>query len=162
MSLADWLAAFRDLHERACADTLSPEDWATYRAGREELARAMVAVQRLGLKPGETPRQALRVARALQVDLEWPKGQVRSITVDLSVGGFATLLAKAPATTDDVKYVLRLPGGAELTGTARVADIRVQPANVRVALAFRDLSEADRDRLELVIFDTVLAQIARS
>jgi hypothetical protein len=86
---------------------------------------------------------------------------VRALTVDLSLGGFATLLAKAPASADDVKYALKLPGGAEVEGTARVADIRVQPSNVRVALAFRDLGEPDRDRLELVIFDTVLQQLAR-
>lgn len=161
MGLAEWLAAFRDLHERACADKLSPAEWVAYREGREELARALVAAQRLTLKPGEAPRQALRVARALQVDLEWPRGQVRAITIDLSVGGFATLLAKAPATSDEVKYVLKLPGGAEVKGVARVVDIRVQPANVRVALAFKDLAEPDRDRLELVIFDTVLQQLAR-
>jgi hypothetical protein len=161
MSLADWLAKFRDLHERAAADKLSAPEWVTYREGREELARALLAAQRLSLKPGQTPRQALRVARALQVDLEWPKGQVRTLTMDLSVGGFAALLAKAPAATDEVKFTLRLPGGSDLSGAARVADIRVQPANVRVALAFQDLPEADRDRLELVVFDTVLQQLAR-
>jgi hypothetical protein len=161
MSFADWLAAFRDLHGRACAGGLSPEDWNVYRKGREELARALLAAQRLALRPGETPRQALRVARALQVDLEWPKGQVRAVTFDLSVGGFATLLAKAPAASDEVKFTLRLPGPSELSGTARVADVRVHAANVRVALAFKDLSESDRERLELVVFDTVLQQLAR-
>jgi PilZ domain-containing protein len=161
MSLADWLAEFRGLHQRAAADQLSPPEWVAYRQGREELARALLAAQRLSLKPGETPRQALRVARALQVDLEWPKGQVRALTMDLSVGGFAALLAKAPATTDEVKFTMRLPGGSDLSGRARVADIRVQPANVRVALAFQGLSESDRDRLELVVFDTVLQQLAR-
>ena len=160
MRLANWLAAFRELHERASTDELSPQEWSTYRAGREELARALVAAQRLTLKPGETPREALRVARALQVDLEWPKGEVRALTIDLSVGGFATLLAKAPAMSDDVKYVLKLPGGAELEGVARVVDVRVQPANVRVALAFNDLAEPDRDCLDLVMFDTVLQQLA--
>jgi hypothetical protein len=161
MGLADWLAAFRDLHEQAVAGTLAEGGWVVYRQGREELARALLAAQRLALKPGETPRQALRVARALQVDLEWPKGEVRALTVDLSVGGFATLLARAPASSDDVKYALKLPGGAVVKGTARVADIRVQPFNVRVALAFRDLAEPDRDRIELVIFDTVLQQLGR-
>ncbi len=66
MSLADWLAEFRGLHQRAASDQLSPPEWVAYRQGREELARALLAAQRLSLKPGETPRQALRVARALQ------------------------------------------------------------------------------------------------
>jgi len=161
MSLADWLAEFRDLHRRAAAGQLSQPEWAIYRQGRDELARALLAAQRLSLKPGETPRQALRVARALQVDLEWPKGQVRALTMDVSVGGFAALLAKAPAAADVVKFTLRLPGGSDLSGAARVADIRVLPASVRVALAFQGLSEPDRDRLELVVFDTVLEQLAR-
>ncbi len=116
MSLADWLAKFRDLHERAAADKLSAPEWVAYREGREELARALLAAQRLSLKPGETPRQALRVARALQVNLEWSKGQVRALTMDISVGGFAALLAKAPATTDEVKFTLRLPGGSDSLG----------------------------------------------
>ena len=60
-----------------------------------------------------------------------------------------------------MKYTLRLPGGPELSGVARVAAVRAQPSNVRVALAFRDLAEPDRERLELVIFDTVLQQLAR-
>ncbi len=49
------------------------------------------------------------------------------MTIDLSVGGFGALLAKAPP----------------------------------VCFAFKDISEADRERLELLIFDTVLAQMAR-
>jgi hypothetical protein len=159
MSLADWLAEFRELHEKAHRAQLSPRERVVYRAGRDELARALLAAQRLTLKPGETPRQALRVARALQVDLDMAISHVRAMTVDLSTGGFGALLAKPLAMGESVKYSLRLPGSEPLAGEARVVDVKPQPGNVRVCFAFRDLSETDRERLELLIFDTVLAQI---
>jgi len=77
MNLGAWLATFRDLHERAKAGKLSQKEAVEYRMAREELARAMLAAHRLSLKPGETPRAALRVARALQVDLDWTVGGTR-------------------------------------------------------------------------------------
>ncbi len=159
MSLADWLAAFRELHEKAHRGELAPRERVVYRAGRDELARALLAAQRLTLKPGEIPRQALRVARALQVDLETTTSRLRAMTIDLSVGGFGTLLAKAPPSDEDVKYALRLPSAEPLEGVAHVVEAKAQPGNVRVCFAFKDISEADRERLELLIFDTVLAQI---
>ncbi len=159
MSLADWLRAFRELHEKARRGTLNERDLASYRAGRDELARALLAAQRLTLKPGETPRQALRVARALQVDLDLLTSNVRAITVDISTGGFSCLLAKAPPLGDDVKFSLRIPASEPLVGRARVADIRPLQGNVRVAFQFYGVEEKDRDRLELFVFDTVLAQL---
>ncbi len=159
MSLADWLAEFRELHEKAHRGQLSARERVVYRAGRDELARALLAAQRLTLKPGETPRQALRVARALQVDLDLATSQVRAMTIDLSTGGFGALLAKPLPLGEVVKYSLRLPGSEQLTGEARVVEVRPQPGNVRISFALKDLSEADRERLELLIFDTVLGQI---
>ena len=161
MSLAAFLDRFRALHDKDRGASLTPEEREEYRRGRDELARALLAVQRLSLKPGETARQSLRVARALQVDLEWLKGQVRAVTLDLSVGGFATLMAKAPSQGDEVGCVFRLPGGDALKAKARVASIVVQPTSVRVAYAFQGLPDEDRDRLERLVFDTVLDQLAR-
>ncbi len=161
MSLADWLAAFRELHERARRGELAPQESADYRAGRDELARALLAAQHLGLRPGETPRQALRVARALQVDLETATSRVRAMTIDISVGGFSALLAKPPPLDEEVKYALRLPATEPMEGAAHVVGVKAQPGNVRVCFAFEDVSENDRERLELLIFDTVLAQLAR-
>jgi c-di-GMP-binding flagellar brake protein YcgR len=105
------------------------------------------------------PRQALRVARALQADLEWSVDKVRVVTQDLSVGGFSALLAKSPPTDEDVKVQLRLPGSEMLHARARVVGAAVQPAAVRVAFAFTGMAPAERDKLEFVVFDTVLEQI---
>ena len=83
-SLTEWLIAFRALHEKARRGQLRDGDAVRYRAGRDELARALLTAQRLQLKPGETPRRAMRVARALQVDLDLGTGHVRALTNDIS------------------------------------------------------------------------------
>ncbi|MGC3998530.1 MAG: PilZ domain-containing protein [Anaeromyxobacter sp.] len=159
-SLADWLRSFRQLHERARRGQLSPAEAETYRGGRDELARALLAAQRLTVKPGETPRQALRVARALQVDLDMLTSTARAITIDISTGGFSCLLAKAPPMGDEVSVALRVPGAEPLKGKARVVDVKPQAGNVRVCFSYVGLEQADRERIELFVFDSVLAQLS--
>jgi c-di-GMP-binding flagellar brake protein YcgR len=41
-----------------------------------------------------------------------------------------------------------------------VTDARPAPGNVRASFQFVNLSEADKERLELFVFDTVLAQLS--
>jgi len=159
MSLKDWLVRFKAQHEQARAGNLSGDGLADYRAGRDELARALLGAQAAGLKPGEVPRQALRVARALQADLEWSVDRVRAVTQEISVGGFSVLLTKAPPTDEEIKISLRLPGAEPVTGRARVVGSAVHPAAVRVSFAFEGLGAAERDKLEFAVFDTVLQNI---
>ncbi len=159
LSLAEWLKNFRAMHERARAGTLSKPEWEAYRAARDELARALLQAQRLTVKPGETPRQSLRVARALQVDLDLITSNVRAITIDLSIGGFACLIAKAPPAGDEYSFALRIPAAEPLAGKVRVVDVKPQQGNVRVSFAFSGLSPEDRERVELFVFDTVLSQM---
>jgi hypothetical protein len=159
MGLAEWLKSFRELHEKARLQQLAGSELQTYRAGRVELARALIATQRLTLKPGETPRHVLRVAHALQVTLELAEN-VRAITIDLSIGGFSCLVGRTLALNQEVKLALRLPGREDpLVGKARVVGVKPQAGNVRVSFAFVGLSEEQRERLELVVFDVVLAQL---
>jgi hypothetical protein len=160
MGLSDWLRVFRALHDKARQEDLSPEDADAYRAGCDELARALMASQRLAAKAGEAPRHALRVARALQVDLESPVSKVRAMTVDLGVGGFSTILAKAPPAGEEMIATMRLPGRDPLVASVAVADTRQQPGSARVAFTFRRLGDADRAALELLVIDTALSQIA--
>lgn len=158
-SLSQWLLDFRALHERARKGPLRDADAARYRTGREELARALLSAQRLTLKPGETARQALRVARAIQADLDVPTSRVRAVTIDVSTGGFSCLLSRAPPLGDELGFTLRLPGLEPLSGKVRVQDAKPREGNVRVSFMFTSLSEAERERMELFIFDTVLAQL---
>ena len=81
------------------------------------------------------------------------------MTQDISVGGFSALLAKAPPTDEDVKVQLRLPGAEMLDARARVVGAIVQPAAARVAFAFVGMGPAERDKMEFLVFDTVLQQI---
>jgi hypothetical protein len=159
-SLGDWLSAFRQLHEKARRGQLREPELARYRAGRDDLARALIAAQRLQVKAGEVPRRALRVARALQVDLDLGTGHTRAVTLDFCTGGFSCLLGKAPALGDEVGFSLRIPAAEALAGRARVQDVKALPGNVRVAFMFLGLGDADRERLEMFVFDTVLAQLS--
>jgi hypothetical protein len=159
--LAEWLKAFRVLHERARSGRLSPDERSAYLAGREELARALLAAQHLGVTAGMRPREALRVARALQVDLETPLSRERALTMTLSVGGFSALLAKAPKLDEAMTCTLRVPGGEPLATTARPVGAKPHGGSVLVSFAFGKLAEADRERLELHVFDTVLDGLAK-
>ncbi|HET8733197.1 MAG TPA: PilZ domain-containing protein [Anaeromyxobacteraceae bacterium] len=159
MSLKDWLTRFKAQHEQARTGKLSPEGMADYRAGRDELARALLGAQAAALKSGEVPRQMLRVARAVQADLEWSVDRVRAVTQEISAGGFSALLAKAPPTDEEIKVQLRLPGVDPVSGRAKVVGSAVLPASVRVSFAFQGLGAAERDRLEFAVFDTVLQNI---
>ncbi len=159
MSLKEWLVRFKSQHEQARGGRLSGDGLADYRAGRDELARALLGAQAASLKPGEVPRQALRVARALQADLEWSVDRVRAVTQELSAGGFSALLAKVPPTDEEIKFQLRLPGAEVIAGRARVAGSVVMPSVVRVSFAFQGLGEAERDKVEFAVFDTVLQSI---
>lgn len=160
MSLGEWLSKFREMHEKARRKQLNPADLAAYRKGRDELAFALLAAQRLTLKPGETPRRALRVARALQIDLDMLTSRERAITIDISTGGFSCLLAKAPPLGDEVGIQMRIPASDPLICKARIADVKPQAGNVRAAFQFTGLSDEDKERLEMFVFDTVLAQLS--
>ena len=158
--LADWLRKFRELHERAREGSLLPGEESTYHATRDELARAMLAAQRLTLRPGETARRSLRVARALQLDLQLGESHQRTMTLDLSTGGFATLLAKPPLLGEVVGVTLRLPGGEPLICRARIIELKPLPGSTRVAARFMDLPATELRRLEHFIIDVVLAMFA--
>jgi hypothetical protein len=158
MALSDWLRVFRTLHEGAKRGTLSGADAEDYRAGCDELSRALLAAQRVTAPPGEAPRHVLRVARALQVDLETATTHVRATTIDLGVGGFSALVAKAPR--EEQKATLRIPGGDPIVAAVVPGELKQQAGAVRVSFAFRKLGEAERQRLELLVMDTALSQLA--
>lgn len=160
MGLADWLRAFRALHEKAKKGELHGADAEDYRAGCDELARALIAAQKLSLRPGEVPRHALRVARALQVTLETKVSTVRATTVDVSAVGFSVLLGKVPPAGEEQTATLRVPGEEPVVAAVVPGEVRQQPGTVRVAFLFQKLPDPTRQRLELLVIDTALSQLA--
>ena len=157
--LTDWVGAFRELHEKARRGGLLGSERATYLGWRDDLGRMMLAAQRLSLRPGMTPRRMVRVARALQLDLELDGQKLRSFTIDFSTGGFSTMLPRAPSIGTDMTAALRLPAEAPVVCRARVTDVRSTGDHHRISVRFVDLSSDDRERLELFVFDAVLAQL---
>jgi hypothetical protein len=55
-----------------------------------------------------------------------------------------------------------MPAGMPLSGRARVQDVKPSQGSVRVSFAFLGLSDGDRERVEMFVFDTVLAQLVDS
>lgn len=159
MGLADWLRVFRALHDKAKKGELAGTDADDYRAGCDELARALIAAQKLTLRPGEVPRRVLRVARALQVNLETKVSSVRATTIEISVAGFSVLLGKAPP-SEPQTATLRLPGAEPVIAEVLPGETKLQAGAVRVAFLFKGLPEPERQRLETLVIDTALSQLA--
>ncbi len=160
MGLADWLRVFRSLHERAKKNELKGADADDYRAACDELARALMAAQKLALKPGEVPRHVLRVPRALQVTLDDKVSAQRAMTVELSVAGFSVLLAKAPIHGEELTATIRIPGAEPLTAPVKAGDARQMGGTVRVSFLFGKLPDPARAQLELLVIDTALQSLA--
>ena len=160
MSLADWLRVFRALHEKAKKGELAGTDAEDYRAGCDELSRALLSAQKIGLKPGETPRHVLRVARAMQVNLETKVSSVRATTIDVSVAGFSVLLGKVPPPNETQTATLRVPGAEPVVVDVLPGEVKQQPGTVRVAFLFQKLPDAAKQRLEMLVIDTALSQLA--
>jgi hypothetical protein len=160
MSANAWFNEFRYLHEKAKKKDLNESEKKLYLDAREQFARALTAAQGLTLKPGESARQAFRVAQAMQVELSFASGSVRAVTSDISRGGLSVTIAQNPDPKELVGFTLKMPGGVDpILGRAKAVSAKKQPGNYRVSFAFETMSEADQERLELVMFDAALARI---
>lgn len=160
MSVSDWIRQFRALHAEARKGTLNTEELQAYRGACDEFARALMGAQKLAPKAGEPPRHALRVAKAVQVDLESAVTMAKAMTLELGVGGFSAILPKAPKIGDEFQCRLKLPGGDPLETTLTVAEVKPQPGSVRVSFRFPKLSDATKERIEGIVIDTALSQVA--
>lgn len=157
-SLSNWIQLFRGLHERARQNKLGPGERETYEAARDELARALVAMQKTVLKPGEIPRQALRVPRAAQVELDLPHGRERAMTVELGAAGFTALLNHDVPASEEIFFKMKV-AGSEVTGRVKPAGSQRQGQAYRVSFAFQNLPAIEKERVEMAVYDTVLDQL---
>jgi hypothetical protein len=163
MNLQNWLGEFCKLHEKAYSGSLTSEERNKYLAARNELARVLLKAQQSGLQPGQTARRSLRVAVALPVTLEMGSGKLSTLTRDVSSGGFSTTLAVAPVTGVVVPFSLRLSRGTPpIEGNARLVAIDSSGTTRRGGFAYQDLPAEAVERIELTVFDSVVAQLTRS
>ena len=160
MSANLWVEQFRALHARARKGQLSEEEKRRYLLAKEQFARALTAAQGMSLPPGQSARRSFRLAQGLQVDLNLASGPVRTLTLDVSVGGFSVMVHKPPSESEESSFTLRLPGNLEpLTGRARVVSSQRKIGTHRVSFAIQGLGEKEVERLELVLFDLALERI---
>ena len=158
LDLEQWLTGCKVLHEKAKLGTLTGMEEQDYKARRGDIARAMLAAQDLMRPPGQHRRQSLRVARAIQVELESRGRKERLTTFDISMGGFSAPMASAPLPGELLTATLQLPGMAPLVMQARVVGSIAQTGFVRVSFAFGNLEGLAAEQLEFAIFDMVLGQ----
>jgi hypothetical protein len=161
VDLGQWLTDLRALHEKARHGSLGAAEARDYRSRRSELARALLAAQALGRQPGQARRQSVRVARALQVELEGGGRKERLTTFDISMGGFSAPMAGAPQPGAMLTATVRLPGVEPLVTPVKMVGAAPQAGCVRVSFSFGKLEGPAAEKLELAIFDLVLAQLGK-
>jgi hypothetical protein len=157
MKFSQWLMRLRELHLQARAGVLDAKSLALYRSVREEFFHSLLVAQQIAREYGHIARQTMRIAWALQVDLDPAHECVRVVTLDLSAGGFSALMGNAPAKDREVPFSMRLPGSAPVSGTARVVASLPRPGNCRVSFSFVTLGPDDTERLKSFMLDKVLA-----
>ncbi|QRK05317.1 PilZ domain-containing protein [Archangium violaceum] len=163
MELSTWLTNFRELHERARRKLHTSDERALYLEAREQLARTLLAAQGHKLQEGAAARRNFRVPKGLTLDVCFRAGPVRSRTLDISSGGFSCMLNGDPGGSEHTGFVLWLPGEDEppVVGRARIVALipHSDEGNRRISFTFTDVSEEDRERLEMLIFDLALGYI---
>jgi hypothetical protein len=159
MGLTESLEEFRTLHAGAKAGILGSPDLTNYHAVRNRLARLLLSAQSIALLPGKRPRRMLRAARALQADIEFYDGPVRAMTLQVSSGGFAALLAKGSQVGEDVEVTLGIPGDRPLQASARVVAVQEYLGNANTSFQFVSIDASEAERMELFVFDALLDQL---
>jgi hypothetical protein len=160
MGLHEWLEELVSLHERAKESTLTDEGLAEYQRLLDEVGSVILAMQRLALRPTDTPRRSVRVRREMEMGLVISGGfPLRAKTVDLSAGGCAVLLGYAPVSGEPVQATLQLPQGVVLEVHGAVGAVRKERSDFRVSIVFGMLPQEVRAQLEFLVFDTVLTAL---
>jgi hypothetical protein len=157
IKFSEWLKRLREMHLQARAGVLDAKGLALYRSVREEFFQSLLVAQQIAREYGHTARQTMRIAWAMQVDLDPARECVRVVTLDLSSGGFSALMGTAPSKERELAFSMRLPGSAPVSGTARVIASVPRPGNCRVSFSFVALGADDMERLKQFMLEKVLA-----
>lgn len=139
--------------------SLPPEEAQAYAEARDDLAAMLVAAQRLTLNTGQTAREALRVVRRLPLELQLASGPARGETLDVSTGGFSSVLGRALQPGESVPFSITLATGL-LQGKASVASIQQQGPAIRVSFRMEGLAPDEVDRMGTEVIDAALELLA--
>jgi hypothetical protein len=163
VTIEDAIASFRELHDKRKYKMLSGDGAARYEALRGDFVRAVLEAQRLTLRPGQVPRQMMRIVHAAKVTITARNHDHDTMTLDLSTAGFAALVGVALAVGTSCDFKLQL-GSESVRGVARVvASIRHGSSGFshRVSFVIQSLTQEHRDRLDIAIIDAALVTLAR-
>jgi hypothetical protein len=157
--LIPWLTRFCEWHDGYKRAALPAEDVETYLVERRDLCLALLMAQRLAIEPGATAREALRVARAYQVEFSFATGAATSITKDISTSGLSALVGESPPVGSMVQMRLKLGEAAVIVGRCQVVNIIPRPGSMLMCVAFQGMPADARDKLETVVCDVVVSEI---
>jgi hypothetical protein len=157
MSIREAIRRFRELHEEHKGGAFkSPEALKFYEGERDDFLRAYLEAQQLAMRPGQSPRQALRVSATVNLELQIGPRQESAKTVDLATQGFAAIVPGPLAVRIVCDFVLDL-APQPVRGKARVvACTRDGSGAYRTSFAIETMSTEDRARLETLVIDTAL------
>jgi hypothetical protein len=163
MNLKEWIVEFCKMHEQARQGTLQHAERNEYLAARDELARALLKAQRITLQAGQQPRRSIRASLALPMTLQLPAGRLSTLTLDISSGGFSAMLSSAPTVGLKVSFALKLGRlDPPIEGKAKLLALNLQGSGPRGSFSFDDLDLEMAERLEMTVFDAVVAQLRRT
>lgn len=161
MPFAVTLGKLRELHKKHKQRVLHPTEFPEYAALRDDFSAAMVRALRLTVQPGQSFRQALRVAAAVKLSLNVADRQHATITLDLASRGFAALLGTELPVGTRCTFAL-LVGAGPIRGSAVVAASKRHGSgsmSFRTSFVIDTLTEADQARLDDLVLEAALAAI---
>jgi hypothetical protein len=157
MSIREAIHRFEELHEEFKAGTFkSREALAFYESERDEFLRAVLQAQKLSLRPGQTPRQAVRVAAALRLKFRFGPRQEVGTTIDFASTGFAAHVSTPLALRIPVDFELGVEPAPALGRARVVASSRDAAGQYHTSFSIETMSPEDRTRLEVAIIDIAL------
>ena len=153
----EWIATFRALHQRVKDHSATDDERQRHKAMREELARSLVATQGQSMPPGSPARRHFRVRQVFPVEVN---NTYRVVTNDISQAGFSALINGSLKVGDEISFSLTLSRGTDpITGRGHVAEVTKLQGSARVGFAIDSMNESDVERLEMALFDAVLARL---
>jgi hypothetical protein len=160
MTIREAIRRFRELHDEFKGGAFkSPEARAFYESERDEFLRALLQGQQLAMRPGQSPRQALRVSAAVSLELQIGPRRESTKTLDLASAGFAAVVSGPLAIRIACDFELGL-APAPVKGRARVvACVRDGTGAYRTSFAIDTMPVDDRTRLEVAVIDVALAAL---